>query len=100
MSDASSNSSHAELAEALDAKHVLDTIRLLNESPNYVYALTFNSVTRKWMTVRVDRTERYAEGKLEVRLFSAGNTPGEAARDALLLRYAPEPTLPDAISKY
>lgn len=86
----------------------LQALELLNESPDHVYALTFNTRTvgngsqGKWMVLRLDRVRGIAaildEGETQpatyrVMAFSAGNTPEEAARDALRLKLAPERTV-------
>lgn len=81
----------------------LQALELLNESANDVYALTYNPRNSKWVVVQLARvrglTALLDEGAIQpatfrVVSFTAGNTPNEAARDALRLQQQPERTVP------
>lgn len=80
----------------------LQALEVLNESPDFAYALTYNTRNNKYVMLRLDRvrgiTQLLDEGVTQpatyrVMAFSAGNTPADAARDALKLRLAPERTV-------
>jgi hypothetical protein len=63
---------------------VLDqqALRVLNEHPNRVLALTFNPRNAKWIVLELRRD---TDNTFIARPFSAGTTPKLALKDALTL---------------
>lgn len=77
---------------------ILQALETLNESPDHVYALSYNTRNSKWVVVRMDRMRDVEQaGTFHVRPFATGSTAAMACGDALRLRFVPEPTIADAV---